>query len=138
MKLLSNKKRNELAIRLAVRIKRFLFIDIPLLTALVATILDRLGDASTNEVESDIGIKKAEELLSSNLCGSQLDLFMHGEGAFAPGHVKPRPESRSRQHNDNELNKMFLESEQNRISPKINSKGSSDESDVPTIETSSL
>lgn len=107
-----------------------------------------MGDAGTNEVESDIGIKKAEQLMSNNLCGSQLDLFMHGEGdPFAPGHVKPKTDDKS-QHNDNEFNKMFLESEKNGISPKINSNANSNansktnsdanESDDRTIETSSL
>lgn len=98
-----------------------------------------MGDAT---VEPDIGLKKAEQLMSSNLSGSQLDLFMHGEGdPFAPGHVKPNQYENS-QH-DTELNKMFLESEKNRISPKHNSKNSPSNSDVkeygePTTETSTL
>lgn len=100
-------------------------------------IADRMGDAS---IEPDAGLKKAEQLMSSNLSGSQLDLFMHGEGdPFAPGHVKPH-QYEDNPH-DNELNKMFLESEKNRISRKPNANNNN--SDIkeygePTTETSTL
>lgn len=99
------------------------------------TITDRMGD---DIIEPDAGIKKAEQLMSSNLSGSQLDLFMHGEGdPFAPGHVRPH-----QYEHDNELNKMFLESEKNRISNKTNSNDSPN-SDIKeygetTTETSTL
>lgn len=111
-------------------------------------IADRMGDAS---IEPDAGMKKAEQLMSSNLSGSQLDLFLHGEGdPFAPGHVEPHqyenqsnssPLSGIPNSHDTELNKMFLESEKNRISRKPNANNNN--SDIkeygePTTETSTL
>lgn len=98
-----------------------------------------MGDAT---IEPDAGIKKAEQLMSSNLSGSQLDLFMHGEGdPFAPGHVRPHQYEHG--SHDNELNKMFLESEKDRISQKPNSANSLNSPDIkeygePTTETSTL
>lgn len=104
------------------------------------TIANRFGDAIVEEVEPDVGIKKAEQLLSSNLSGSQLDLFMHGDGdPFAPGHVKPKPNENRTNQSDQELNRMFLESETNGISSKFNSKRSDErEFDEPITETSTL
>lgn len=90
-----------------------------------------MGDAS---IEPDFGLKKAEQLMSSNLCGSQLDLFMHGEGdPFAPGHAEPHKI-------DNEINEMFLESEKTRISHKPNSTNKSNvkESGKTVTETTIL
>lgn len=102
-----------------------------------------MGDEN---LEPDAGIRKAEQLMSSNLSGSQLDLFMHGEGdPFAPGHVKPNQYEHDTENsqNDTELNKIFLESEKNRSSHKPNAKYGRNNSDnkengEPDTETSTL
>lgn len=120
----------------------FLHFYVPSLTPRSNSVLvtDGASNADVEEVESNIGIKRAEQLMSSNLSGSQLDLFIHGEGdPFAPGHVKPKQENQPHQ-NDNELNKTFLESEKKRISQQPNSNASSDgkEHNESIIETSTL
>ncbi|XP_031635097.1 anoctamin-1 isoform X2 [Contarinia nasturtii] len=99
-------------------------------------IAERMGD----DIEPDAGILKAEKLMSSNLCGSQLDLFMHGEGdPFAPGHAVIKQNENSA--HDNEMNKMFLESE--KIAYKRSSKNDptdsiDNESGEAMTETSAL
>lgn len=104
------------------------------------SISDRFGDASM-EPKSDS--KRIEQLLSSNLSGSQLDLVMHGEGnPFAPGHAKPH-QIEHKTNNKSELNKMFLESEKNGIarrnvsSPVSNEFSAKESGETPT-ETSTL
>lgn len=57
-----------------------------------------------NVAEPEVNVKRMETLMAENLSGSQLDLVIHGEGdPFAPGH--------SKNINQTELNKMFIESE---------------------------
>lgn len=103
-----------------------------------AAISARMGD--DDDIEPDAGLKKAEQLMSSNLCGSQLDLFMHGEGdPFAPGHAKIK-HSENDAHNS-EMSKVFLESEKTAYKRNPNNEPTNTEDkeyeDVMT-ETSTL
>lgn len=98
---------------------------------------DRTGDASLEPITD---IKRMEQLMTTNLSGSALDLVMHGEGdPFAPGHVKPKSlQPKERKHNE-----MFLESEKRSMTNKNPSKYSPNEFDIkefgePTTETSSM
>lgn len=82
-----------------------------------------------SETEPEINAKLMEKLMAENLSGSQLDLVMHGDGdPFAPGHSKPNIE-------ENELNKLFLESE--RTGGKKQPKNAKENGEAVT-ETSTL
>lgn len=80
--------------------------------------------------------------MTNNLSGSQLDLFLHGEGdPFAPGHVKPHQFEHSKERQrDKKHNEMFLASEKNGLSNGNMANSSSNHFDIDdeTIETSTL
>lgn len=93
--------------------------------------LDPIVYESANE--EDIDAKRIEQLMAENLSGSQLDLVIHGDGdPFAPGHSKPNLQEQ------NELNKMFLESERTGGKNTSNNISAGIQTQELDIETSNL
>lgn len=77
-------------------------------------------------------MKRMAQVLSTS--GSQLDLAIHDGDPFAPGHCVGQ---HKKNRNDNELNRLFLQSE--RVSKKNpNNSTISTEHDEPLTETSTL